>query len=206
MSRQALPDPIWLTTAIDTQAHERTSKASQSKLISTLIDPSNATHSVNRNASLTGCSHPVGWRSMGGWQWCRRLPQKAVFSPRRGAIETERAMRILILEDDPLLAFDLQCIVEECGHEVVTLCGSLEDLRSHLDDATDFAFLDVDLPDGKSYELAARLDERRVPFAFVSGSRRGDMPEHLRHAHFIPKPYSQNAIRKSLNCETRIAC
>lgn len=115
-------------------------------------------------------------------------------------------MRILILEDDPLIALDLQLIVEECGHEVVRLCGTLADLRAHLDDATDFAFLDVDLPDGKSFELATRLDERHVPFAFVSGSRRGELPEHLRHARFIPKPYSDAAIRNSLMHEPRIAC
>lgn len=114
-------------------------------------------------------------------------------------------MRILILEDDPLIALDLQLIVEGCGHEVSHLCGTLADLRARLDDATDFAFLDVDLPDGKSYELAARLEERRVPFAFVSGSRQGELPEGLRHAHFIPKPYSCAAIRNSLSAEHRLA-
>lgn len=114
-------------------------------------------------------------------------------------------MRILILEDDPLIALDLQLIVEGCGHEVVHLCGTLADLRCHIDDEPDFAFLDVDLPDGKSYELAARLDERRVPFAFVSGSRPGELPENLRHANFIPKPYSHTAIRNSLTVERRLA-
>lgn len=114
-------------------------------------------------------------------------------------------MRILILEDDPLIALDLQMIVEGCGHEVTHLCESLADLRASLDDAPDFAFLDVDLPDGKSYELASRLDERRVPFAFVSGSRPGEMPENLRHARFIPKPYNHAAIRNSLTTEQRLA-
>lgn len=114
-------------------------------------------------------------------------------------------MRILILEDDPLIALDLQLIVEGCGHEVAHLCGSLADLRASLDDSPDFAFLDVDLPDGKSYELAARLHERHVPFAFVSGSRPGELPENLRHARFIPKPYSQAAIRNSLQTEHRLA-
>ena len=107
-------------------------------------------------------------------------------------------MRILILEDDPLIALDIQLIVEGCGHEVVHLCGSLADLRASMDDAPDFAFLDIDLPDGKSYELAARLEERGIAFAFVSGSRPGELPENLRHALFIPKPYSQTAIRNSL--------
>ena len=115
-------------------------------------------------------------------------------------------MRIMILEDDPLIALDLQSIVEGCGHEVSHLCGTLAAMRASLDDALDFAFLDVDLPDGKSYELAARLDERRVPFAFVSGSRPGELPENLRHARFIPKPYNDAVIRNSLALDRRIAC
>ncbi|TDR93239.1 response regulator [Enterovirga rhinocerotis] len=115
-------------------------------------------------------------------------------------------MRIVILEDDPLIALDLQLIVEGCGHEVVGLCGSLADMHEQLSDTPDFAFLDVDLPDGKSFELAAGLDERRVPFAFVSGSRQSELPERLRHARFIPKPYSQAAIRNSLSPGHRIAC
>lgn len=115
-------------------------------------------------------------------------------------------MRIMILEDDPLIALDLQLIVEDCGHEVVSLCGCLAEMRAQLSDTPDFAFLDVDLPDGKSFELAAGLDARRVPFAFVSGSRPSELPEALRHARFIPKPYSQAAIRNSLPGEHRIAC
>lgn len=115
-------------------------------------------------------------------------------------------MRILILEDDPLLALDLQDIVEECGHEVVSVCASVAAARRRLGDTPDFAFLDIDLPDGKSFEVASRLDERRIPFAFVSGSRQGDVPDHLRHALFISKPYGQAAIRNALGREHRIAC
>lgn len=114
-------------------------------------------------------------------------------------------MRIVILEDDPLIALDLQVIVESCGHEVVRMCTTLADMLPGVDDETDFALLDVDLPDGKSYDVATRLDRNHVPFAFVSGSRQGELPEHLRHARFVAKPYSAAAIRNTLNCEHRLA-
>ena len=112
----------------------------------------------------------------------------------------------MILEDDPLIALDLQGIVEQAGHQVVALCETLEAMRRALDGRPDFAFLDVDLPDGKSYELASRLTESHIPFAFVTGSRQGDVPEHLRHARFIPKPYGDAAIRNTLQSEYPIAC
>lgn len=115
-------------------------------------------------------------------------------------------MRILILEDDPLLGLDLQDIVEGCGHEVIALCETLASMRQRLADRPDFAFLDIDLPDGKSYEIASRLEEHQVPFAFVSGSVKGDLPDHLRHARFISKPYANAAIRNALTVERRVAC
>lgn len=107
-------------------------------------------------------------------------------------------VRIFILEDDLLTAFDLQCIVEDCGHEIVEVCGTVSDARRHLGEPIDFAFLDIDLPDGKSFEIATRLHERSVPFVFVSASPKSDVPASLRQARFIAKPYHHAAIRASL--------
>ena len=108
------------------------------------------------------------------------------------------SVRVLILEDDPLIALDLQAIVEGDGHEVVAVCDSLAEGRMKLSDGFDFALLDIDLCDGKSFELASALSERRIPFAFVSASRRSDVPSHLRGAVFIAKPYAEAAIRRSI--------
>lgn len=111
--------------------------------------------------------------------------------------------RVLILEDDPLIALDLQGIVESEGHEVVGAFDSLAEARAHLADGLDFALLDIDVRDGKSFELASALDERRIPFAFVSASKRCEVPPHLRNKHFISKPYEEGAILRSLPNEQR---
>lgn len=111
-------------------------------------------------------------------------------------------MRVLIVEDDPLIAFDLQTIVEEAGHEVVGVCASrragLARIGGEIDRAIDFALLDVDLADGKSFPLAEALRDRRIPFAFVSGSRRADMPAALEAVPFIAKPYAEASIVRAL--------
>ena len=107
-------------------------------------------------------------------------------------------MRILILEDDPLIALDLQLLVEDLGHDVPWLCHSVASAQSQLGAVPDFAFLDVDLPDGKSFDVASRLDDPRVPFCFVSGSVQGEVPAHLRHARFIAKPFAHAAILSTL--------
>ncbi len=111
--------------------------------------------------------------------------------------------RVLILEDDPFIALDLQAIVEGEGHEVVRVCSAAGDAARQRD--YDFALLDVDVADGTSYGFASVLAERRIPFAFVSGSRRSDMPAHLRQAAFVQKPFSEGTIVGLLPANRRAA-
>lgn len=114
-------------------------------------------------------------------------------------------VRVLILEDDPLIALDLQSILEDEGHSVVGVCDTLAEARRHLTDEFDFALLDVDLTDGKSFEVASALHDRHIPFAFVSASVRSEVPGHLRDVSFIAKPYQEAAIVRSIRQEVRAA-
>jgi DNA-binding response OmpR family regulator len=107
-------------------------------------------------------------------------------------------LRILILEDDPFIALDLQGIVESQGHDVVGVFDTLAEARDHLGEGFDFALLDIDVIDGKSFELAAALLEMRIPFAFVSASRPSELPAHLRDVAFIPKPFQEATILRSI--------
>ncbi|MGP9822174.1 response regulator [Salinarimonas sp. NSM] len=113
------------------------------------------------------------------------------------------SVRILICEDNPLIALDLQAIVENNGHEVVGVCDSAAAasrmLATQVDVArVEFALLDIDLTDGKSFGIAQALGERGVPFAFVSAARPSDLPESLRSARFVAKPYREDAILAAL--------
>lgn len=107
-------------------------------------------------------------------------------------------MRILVLEDDPFIASDLQTILEGEGHEVVGVYTSLDDTYAHIEDDFDYALLDIDVIGGKSFGVATALAERDIPFAFVSASQPGDVPAPLREAAFIPKPFEEQAILQSI--------
>jgi len=111
---------------------------------------------------------------------------------------TDVSVRILICEDNPLIALDLQAIVESEGHEVVAVCDSAAAARARLAESFDFALLDVDLADGTSFEVAEALTARGVPYAFVSAARPGDLPEGLRGARFVAKPYREASILETL--------
>jgi DNA-binding LytR/AlgR family response regulator len=103
-------------------------------------------------------------------------------------------MRILILEDDFLTALDIKSIVESAINADIVICASVRSAKANLAERFDFAFLDVDVTDGKSFELAERLLEARTPFVFVSGSTADALPSALKGAQFVAKPFTQQTL------------
>jgi DNA-binding LytR/AlgR family response regulator len=109
--------------------------------------------------------------------------------------------RILIVEDDPMVALDLEGIVLGAaeGQAQVAVASSVSEARQVLSALPiDAAFLDIDVLDGKTFEVAELLHERGTPFAFVSGSRPEDVPPPLRSVPFLPKPYDPGDIERML--------
>ncbi len=97
--------------------------------------------------------------------------------------------RILILEDELLVALDLEYLMEDHipGARPV-LAASVAQARQALADGVDVAILDVDVVDGKSFPLAYELQRLGVPFVFVSAAFLSDMPADLRGVTFLRKP------------------
>lgn len=96
--------------------------------------------------------------------------------------------RVLIVEDDPLISFSLQLILRAEGVEPI-VADSLGEAVWNIDAfLPDFVLLDVNVPDGTTYDLARRLRASHTPFAFTSGSRYDDIPADLRDEIFLSKP------------------
>jgi len=105
---------------------------------------------------------------------------------------------VLIVEDNPIVSLDLEEVVETQGHRVVATCASSAEARCNLDQHLDFALLDVDVVDGTTYGLASELQDRGVPFAFITASLLRDLPSPLRPVGFVSKPYSEAGIASLL--------
>lgn len=88
-----------------------------------------------------------------------------------GEFSLFRGLRVLIVEDMWLVAYDLAAMLEEWGVKVVGPAGQLDDGLRHAQDAPlDGALLDVNLGENvTSLPIAAALRERGVPFVFLSG-------------------------------------
>ncbi|KQT54135.1 hypothetical protein ASG43_00440 [Aureimonas sp. Leaf454] len=109
-------------------------------------------------------------------------------------------MRVLILEDEPIIAIDLEDIVTS-GHADVecVLAASIAGARRHIEDGVDFALLDINIGHdrNRSYGIAADLMERATPFCFVS-SADGSVPTAFANVPFVSKPFRPAQILNAL--------
>lgn len=111
-------------------------------------------------------------------------------------------MRVLIVEDEPLIAMDLEDIVTQTAAVHCLWARTLADGLRHASADVDFALLDVNLGGHTSVEIAERLGDRRVPFCFVSGNL-SNLPARFRTTPHIAKPFHPAQIRAMLSRHIR---
>jgi CheY-like chemotaxis protein len=108
----------------------------------------------------------------------------------------ERA-RVLVVEDEAMLAMMLEDMLAELGHEVVASAGSMEQAEALIRrGGFDLAVLDVNLDGRHSFPLAELLEARGVPFLFATGYGRGGLPEPWNEAPVLQKPFSQHELQQ----------
>lgn len=108
--------------------------------------------------------------------------------------------RILVLEDEGLVAMHIEDLLDDLGCKVVGPISNLDDAVAALaDEAIDAALLDVNLGDGTtSYPVATRLRQNGVPFAFVTGYGAKGLDEQFRVFPVLSKPVDQAKLRDVL--------
>jgi DNA-binding LytR/AlgR family response regulator len=107
---------------------------------------------------------------------------------------------VLIVEDDPIIALDFEDTILGFGVKAVRTAGNvIKALQMIADQAPDFALLDVGLVREKSFAIAERLDELKIPFVFVTGYGADvRLPAALADKPRLPKPYSSDALKALL--------
>ena len=108
--------------------------------------------------------------------------------------------RVLIVEDNPIIAYDISDLIEDTGAEPV---GPALDLASGMrlvtENHLDAALLDIDLGGEYVWPIAEALDRHAVPYAFVSAQCSADlMPESFRSRPCIYKPAKPSDIIDAL--------
>ncbi|WP_205479239.1 response regulator [Sphingomonas arenae] len=106
--------------------------------------------------------------------------------------------RILLVEDEPVIAFAVEDMLADMGCEVVGPAFRLDDAQDLARaERIDAAILDVNLNDQRSYAVAEELERRSIPFLFATGYAEGGV-EWPGSAALLPKPYRADQIRAAL--------
>ena len=108
-------------------------------------------------------------------------------------------LRVLIVEDDSLLAMLVEAQLEEFGCAVV---GSAGRLGEAVDKArslpVDVGLLDVNLAGEMSYPVAAVLRARNVPVVFATGYGPSGLPPEWRSVPILTKPFMKRQLADAL--------
>lgn len=99
-------------------------------------------------------------------------------------------MRILIVEDEPLIAMMTEDMLEACGHSVAGVAATPDEARSAIDaGGFDAALLDIRLGETTSTDAADRLRAKAIPFLFTTGGPEAVASAH-RNVKMLSKPYT----------------
>lgn len=116
------------------------------------------------------------------------------------AWESLRGLRILLVEDDPLICLDLESSLAELGAIVTAASDVSAALKAVADSTLDFAVLDFELGVETSEPVAKAAKARNVPFLYLSGYSEHD----ARFARWpgisiLAKPLSAVTIARCVN-------
>lgn len=108
--------------------------------------------------------------------------------------------RILIVEDESLVAMLLETILEDMGALPVGAISTVDEALVLLDDdhELDAALLDVNVAGREVFPVAEALKARGIPFVFSTGYGEGGLPDAWRGQATIQKPFTEDAVRSAL--------
>jgi CheY-like chemotaxis protein len=107
-----------------------------------------------------------------------------------------RGRRILVVEDEYLLADDISRALAEAGAEVLGPVASARAAEAIIasEERIDAAVLDINLRDGAVFPAADTLAERDIPFAFATGYEQWSLPERFQDRPLVEKPFKASQI------------
>lgn len=111
-------------------------------------------------------------------------------------------MRCLLVEDELLVAMLTEDFLGELGHDVVALVSCVKDAIGFCASSViDFAVLDVNLGVENSFPVARYLEERNIPYIFVTGYGTAGIIDPYRSHPVLAKPFTASQLAAAIACE-----
>jgi CheY-like chemotaxis protein len=121
--------------------------------------------------------------------------------PGRHGLSNVKPLRILIVEDEFLIALELENLLQDAGHDVVGIAASSsEAIALGKQFAPDLAFVDIHLADGLTGIDVARTlsDEQHVTVLFMTANAKRIPEDFAGACGVIAKPYTERGVKEAL--------
>jgi two-component SAPR family response regulator len=110
-----------------------------------------------------------------------------------------RGLRILVVEDEFLVAMELETMLQDLGGEVIGPLGRLEEAAAIAREETlDVAVLDVNIGGQLVTPVADALAARTIPFVFCTGYDGASLPGRHAAAPVLMKPCQAHELKDAL--------
>jgi CheY-like chemotaxis protein len=118
-----------------------------------------------------------------------------------GVTKLKQKLRILLVEDDDVVALYLNELLEDAGMSVIGPVGRVADAVALIDQQNtmiDGAILDINLHGDFSYPVADALIRRGIPFLFTTGYGAGTVDAAYSSHPRCEKPFQEQALLGAL--------
>ncbi len=110
-----------------------------------------------------------------------------------------RGKKVLIVEDEALIAMLFEDILEDTACEIVGPAMNVRQAMKLAEEAEiDVAILDVNLNGESSFPVATLLTSRGVPIVFSSGYGSQGLPTEWQDRPTLPKPFTSDEVLDTL--------
>ncbi|MCF7701767.1 response regulator [Loktanella sp. M215] len=107
---------------------------------------------------------------------------------------------ILIVEDEWLIALDMEMVIKDLGHTVIGPAANVAAALLLIERSEiDIAFLDISLGSEQSYPLADTLHDRKIPVTFLSAYTTMDLPSRFRDFDLLQKPVAAKDLSRQIS-------
>jgi PAS domain S-box-containing protein len=114
--------------------------------------------------------------------------------------------RVLIVEDEAVIAMELEQVLTSTGFSVVGPVGTVRAALALIEtERLDAALLDANLGGHPVDEVAAALTRSNVPFAFATGHDRSGLPQSFASAPILRKPFNSAEVVTTVSAIIRPA-
>jgi DNA-binding response OmpR family regulator len=113
------------------------------------------------------------------------------------AVANPVGLRVLLVEDQMIVAMEVEDILRGLGCVVVGPVGTLKSaVRLAREEALDAAILDVSLDGDKVFPVAEELQRRGISFLFATGYEEQILPAKWHGVPRIAKPFRREKLEK----------